>query len=113
MDQSRSRFLEEVGFSALKKEERKMELQKSDVWPPTWGGWYGKGSKLASGEEPERVTSIRADDQAVILEVEYAGQELTGYIYLQDKASREKVLKALAPHVGKSVREIGSIDVDL
>ena len=84
----------------------------SDHWPPTWAGSYGKGTKIAYAEEPEKFLSFHVVGQDLFLECEYEGNRCTGLVTIEDEEFREKLIKELEKHTGKSIREVGSLEID-
>lgn len=80
-------------------------------WPPGWGGWYGKGTKRPFGENPEKLLYVRESDSGIALDVEHDNNEFAGHITIDDSDFRKKFLKVLEQHIGKSIEEIGSIDL--
>ncbi len=82
-------------------------------WPPGWGGSYGPGDKFPSPEEPEKLLSVEESEKRSIirLKAEYQGRQVTGVVKIGDLEFRSKLLEVLRQNIGKSIKEIGSLDI--
>ena len=80
-------------------------------WPPGWGGWYDTNTKTPLGEAPDKLLSIEASGNTIALEVEYSGNEFTGHLTINEPKFRENFLEVLNKSIGKSIKEIGSLDI--
>ncbi|MBW1801640.1 MAG: hypothetical protein JRJ85_13035 [Deltaproteobacteria bacterium] len=85
--------------------------KKIDCWPPTWSAWHGKGDKIPIGEEPERLVAVEEKDDAIELDVVYMGNKCSGYIFVEDADFREKIFLVLTENIGKSIKDIASLNV--
>ncbi len=81
-------------------------------WPPGWTPRLSRHSKKPRGEQPDRLLSVREVESAIFLEVEYMGDKFSGYLALEDTDFRKRLLKVFSKNLYRTVRQIGSIDLD-
>jgi hypothetical protein len=81
-------------------------------WPPSWTSRRGPATKRAYGERPERLLSVRELDRTVVLEAQYQNKKCTGYLSIDDSKFRKKLLRVLKKNIYKSIRIIGSINLN-
>jgi hypothetical protein len=83
------------------------------AWPSPWASFYGRGERHPSGEDPSRLLSVEKSDRrkTITLRAEFEGREVTGTMTIEDSQFRARLYDTLQEHVGKSIREIGSLDI--
>lgn len=84
-------------------------------WPPTWGAFYDRYDKLAYDEEPEKLNAVEAsdDENTITLTSEYKGNDCIAVITILDPGTRLKLMKYFHENIGKSIKEIGSLDINI
>jgi hypothetical protein len=81
-------------------------------WPSGWGGWwYERDTKTPLGEAPGKLLSVEESGSTIAFEVEYDGNEFTGHLTINDPKFRGNFLEVLNKSIGKSIKEIGSLDI--
>lgn len=83
-------------------------------WPPAWW-WRAGGKKKHPKGEVGRLKevqpySIQPPDRFYLI-MEYAGAEYLGVLLVEDYALCQQLFNLLPQHCGKTIREIGDIDV--
>jgi hypothetical protein len=84
-------------------------------WPPEWAT-VGPTSKRATGEVGV-LKSVRVGydqpqrQEYLVLETDYEGSRNTGRLEVPDANLRSRVLEILKAHVGRPIREIGSLEM--
>lgn len=87
------------------------------AWPPTWGGSYRPGQKFAHGEVGDLIevklieTSLNSPNH-LTLEAKYEGETISGDIRLDDPSLLEPLYQRLRECTGRSIREIGDLEID-
>lgn len=81
-------------------------------WPPSWTSRVSRPPKKPRGEQPDKLVSVRELEGAIVFEVEYEGNRFSGYLAIEDMSFRKKLLKVLNKHIYRTIRQIGSIDID-
>ena len=83
-------------------------------WPPTWV-WIGRNSDKQPKGEIGTLTRVKADRSSLIhrcfLWMEYEDSAYLGCLLLSDGAFCEQLLKLLQENIGRSIGEIGSLDL--
>ena len=71
--------------------------------------------KVPAGEKPEKLLFAEEYEleAEIILTVKYEGQQLIRRLNIEDSEFRSNVLEVLRQNIGKSVEEIGSVDLPL
>jgi hypothetical protein len=97
-------------------EEKIMRLRAhpklSGKWPPTWTPRLSRTSKKPRGEQPDKLLSVRELEGAITLEVQFEGDRFSGYLAIEDMEFRKKLLKVLNKSLYRTLRQVGSTDVD-
>jgi hypothetical protein len=97
-------------------EEKIMRLRAhpklSGKWPPTWTSRLSRTSKKPRGEQPDKLLSVRELEGAITLEVQFEGDRFSGYLAIEDMEFRKKLLKVLSKSLYRTLRQVGSMDVD-
>ena len=83
-------------------------------WPPSWGGYYGRGSNIQTPVEAI-LTSVKQFErnQTITLVVSHEDQEAEGTITEEDSEFRLRLLKVFQKNIGRSIKKIGSVDIQL
>ena len=84
----------------------------SGKWPPTWTPRLSRTSKKPRGEQPDKLLSVRELEGAVTLEVQFEGDRFSGYLAIEDMEFRKKLHKLLNKSLYRSLRQVGSVNVD-
>jgi hypothetical protein len=84
----------------------------SGKWPPTWTPRLSRASKKPRGEQPDKLLSVRELEGAITLEVSFEGHRFSGYLTIEDMEFRKKLLKLLNKSLYRSLRQVGSMNVD-
>ena len=84
----------------------------SGKWPPTWTPRLSRTSKKPRGEQPDKLLSVRELEGAITLEVQFEGERFSGYLAIEDMEFRKKLLKLLNKSLYRTLRQVGSMDVD-
>ena len=84
----------------------------SGKWPPTWTPRLSRTSKKPRGEQPDKLLSVRELEGAITLEVQFEGERFSGYLAIEDMEFRKKLRKSLNKSLYRTLRQVGSMDVD-
>ena len=84
----------------------------SGKWPPTWTPRLSRTTKKPRGEQPDKLVSVRELEGAITLEVQFEGHRFSGYLAVEDMEFRKKLVKLLNKSLYRTVRQVGSMDVD-
>lgn len=84
----------------------------SGKWPPTWTPRLSRTTKKPRGEQPDKLVSVRELEGAITLEVQFEGHRFSGYLAIEDMEFRKKLLKLLNKSLYRTIRQVGSLDVD-
>ena len=84
----------------------------SGKWPPTWTPRISRTVKKPRGEQPDKLLSVRELEGAITLEVQFEGDRFSGYLAIEDMDFRKKLLKLLNKSLYRTLRQVGSMDVD-
>ncbi len=84
----------------------------SGKWPPTWTPRLSRTTKKPRGEQPDKLLSVRELEGAITLEVQFEGHRFSGYLAIEDMEFRKKLLKLLNKSLYRTIRQVGSMDVD-
>jgi hypothetical protein len=84
----------------------------SGKWPPTWTPRVTRTTKKPRGEQPDKLLSVRELEGAITLEVQFEGERFSGYVAIDDMDFRKKLLKVLNKCLYRTLRQVGSMDVD-
>ena len=84
----------------------------SGKWPPTWTPRLSRSSKKPRGEQPDKLLSVRELEGAITLEVQFEVERFSGYLAIEDMEFRKKLLKVLNKSLYRTLRQVGSMDVD-
>ena len=83
-------------------------------WPPMWCWRAGGKKKNVTGEvgilKQVQPYSIQPPDRFYLI-MEYGGAEYLGVLLVEDYALCQQLFNMLAQHWGKTIREIGDIDL--
>jgi hypothetical protein len=83
-------------------------------WPPIWVGGIGLSrGKRAEGEvgRLKEVRCYRNRPGRIFLVIDYEGAEYTGCVWVDDAAFSEEVCNLLKGFYGRSVEQIGALDL--
>src|SRR6266699_1903997 len=83
------------------------------AWPPRWTTTRQDEHEMPIGEVGtlQRVWIDEPLDTFVFMFVEYNGLRYTGTIYFDDSRSCNEIYNLLKTRVGRSIREIGDLDL--
>ena len=84
----------------------------SGKWPPTWTPRLSRTSKKPRGEQPDKLLSVRELEGAITLEVQFEGDRFSGYLAIEDMEFRKKLIKVLNKSLYRTLRQVGSMNVD-
>ncbi|MGD9031997.1 MAG: hypothetical protein PVJ69_08540 [Desulfobacteraceae bacterium] len=84
----------------------------SGKWPPTWTPRLSGTSKKPRGEQPDKLLSVRELEGAITLDVQFEGERFGGYLAIEDIEFRKRLLKVLNKSLYRTLRQVGSTDVD-
>ena len=84
----------------------------SGKWPPSWTPRVTRTTKKPRGEQPDKLLSVRELEGAITLEVQFEGERFSGYVAIEDMDFRKKLLKVLNKCLYRTLRQVGSIDMD-
>ena len=84
----------------------------SGKWPPTWTPRLSRTSKKPRGEQPDKLLSVRELEGAITLEVQFEGDRFSGYLAIEDMEFRKKLLKVMNKSLYRTLRQVGSMDVN-
>ena len=80
------------------------------VWPPEWGGSYGRGDTFAMGDQGVLVAVERQGDH-LTLTIEHEGRKQSGILQWDAPPSLDAVEKVLQAHLGEPIKALGDLDV--
>ena len=89
---------------------RKAGRAVTHVWPPDWGGSYGRGDKFPTGDEGV-LTRVERTGNSLSLTIRFNDREHHGPLEWDAPPSLEAVEAALRARVGQSIREIGDLEI--
>jgi len=83
------------------------------AWPPAWASYFSGADKFPIGEDPDKLLSAEESDPpgTISLRVEFEGRELLGVMVVEDPEFRSQLVELLQQNIGKSIREIGCLDL--
>jgi hypothetical protein len=83
-------------------------------WPPLFFGWIGPAGPLPPVGEAGVLKAVRRTPKPghLSLEVEYEGDTWSGGFTLEDLALCARVYELLQQNLGRSLREIGDLELD-
>ena len=84
----------------------------SGKWPPVWTPRLSRTPKKPRGEQPDKLLSVRELEGAITLEVQFEGDRFSGYLAIEDMDFRKKLLKVLNKSLYRTLRQVGSMDID-
>ncbi len=84
----------------------------SGKWPPSWTPRLTRTSKKPRGEQPDKLLSVRELEGAITFEVQYEGERFSGYLAIEDLDFRRKLLKVLHKSLYRTLRQVGSTDLN-
>ena len=82
----------------------------ASVWPPDWGGSYGRGDTFAMGDQGVLVAVERQGDH-LTLTIEHEGRKQSGILQWDAPPSVDDVEKVLRANIGNTIKAIGDLDV--
>jgi hypothetical protein len=82
------------------------------VWPSSWGGSYKAGDKFAAGDEGVLVSVTRIGNR-LTLTMKYDGRDHMGSLEWDAPPTLDAVEKVLKANVGKPIKTINDLDVEL
>lgn len=83
-------------------------------WPPVWTQWTKGGSTITIKGEVGVLRYVRSTDEPskkCFLVIEYDGQYYVGSLLFDDSAICSKICAFLQLHLGRSIKDIGDLDV--
>jgi hypothetical protein len=85
------------------------------TWPPEWKGPYGPDNPLPSGEVGILIGVEPAPGNLqtphFIVVMQWNQQDYIGSLYFDDEDFLQEILRLLPSCLGRSIAEIGSLDV--
>ena len=84
----------------------------SGKWPPSWTPRLTRSTKKPRGEQPDKLLSVRELEGAITLEVQYQGERFSGYLAIEDIEFRKKLAKVFTKCLYRTLRQVGSTDLD-
>jgi hypothetical protein len=94
----------------IRKLSRKAGKAVVSVWPPLWASAYKGADKMAVGEVGV-LKGVKHLGKRLSLTIEYDGREHIGSLEWDAPPSLEAVESVLKASIGKSIRDIGAVDV--
>ncbi len=82
-------------------------------WPPLWTQWTRGGMKTIKGEVGvlRYVRSTEQLSEKCFLVIEYEREHYVGALLFDDSVSYSQVCALLQQHLGRSIKEIGDLEV--
>ena len=92
---------------------RHLQWQGFSFWPPQWIGSPGEKGILTYGEEGvlKDVELIEGTD-IIRVDAEYGGTTCSGLLYLDNPGNFLRLQHLLRENIGKTLAEIGNLEVD-
>jgi hypothetical protein len=95
----------------------KMRWEGYSNWPPMCGGATGPGVVMPIGEEGNLIEVREFEDDSygphrLLVTVEHLGNRFQGSIPFDDQDFMKKLSKLLTNHRGRSLSEIGAVEID-
>ena len=91
-----------------------LRYQNSPSWPPSWSYCGGLEKTRPLGEvgilKAVYLSAIKPSNSCYLI-MEHAGAEYMGTIYVSDAALCLDIFESLLRHCGKTIQEIGDIDL--
>ena len=85
-------------------------------WPPQWNGWCGPDARVPAGEDGvlKSAQYLTVDPTAaarVQLRIAHDGNEFWGFIPCDDPVLLSRLYAKLKGCIGRTMQEIGSLDI--
>lgn len=91
--------------------KRKSGKAVASVWPPNWGGSYGRGDTFPMGDQGVLVSVERQSDH-LYLTTTYEGRKSSGTLQWDAPPSLDAVEKVLKAHLGETIKAISDLDIE-
>jgi hypothetical protein len=80
------------------------------VWPPSWGGSYGRGDTFPTGDEGT-LKGVERTGSGLSLTLDYNGRTHSGSLHWDAPPTLDAVEATLKGQIGKPIKEIGDVEV--
>ena len=91
-----------------------MSYNGTSNWPPVWTQGTAKNGKVIRDEIGvlRYLHDVNPQSNKVYLVIEYEKEHYVGTLIFKDRQFRHQITALLRQHLGRSIEEIGGLDVD-